>query len=155
MIVNPNNGKVASAKAYDGFETYDEMDKQIDVWKAIPEGHIIIAACNDECMIMKHMDARQFFADQGSSEIWDVTPGKAAWVFLGTKGRQDPMEKRATTIAEAVNVQQIFPPPYVITEYEATMEKQRDYTSYCPKLAFLSYFDVKSFKVDRFISIMR
>ena len=104
---------------------------------------------------MKNTDGRQFFADQGSQEIWDVTPGKGAWVFLGTKGRQDPMEKRAFSIKEEVTVQQICPPPYVITEYEAKMESQRDYSSYCPKLAFLTYYEVKSFKVERFVTIMR
>ena len=48
VIINQDNGKIELAKVFDTYESSDDFDKFID--SGIPKGHIIVAACKDECV---------------------------------------------------------------------------------------------------------
>ena len=48
VVVDPSNGKILVAKAFDTFKTSFGLDTFIGS-KSIPEGSIVAVACKDEC----------------------------------------------------------------------------------------------------------
>ena len=48
VVINSYDGKVEMTKVFDTYKTSEGFHEFID--HAIPEGHIIVAACQDECM---------------------------------------------------------------------------------------------------------
>lgn len=48
IVVNPDNGKVEMATAFDTYKTSYVFDAFIA--KAMPDGYIVIAACKDDCV---------------------------------------------------------------------------------------------------------
>ena len=46
-VINPCNGEVESAECFDTYKSSVKLDAFIA--KALPEGHIVVAACKDEC----------------------------------------------------------------------------------------------------------
>ena len=68
VVINPFNGNVESAQAYDTYETSASLDNFLNT-SAIPEGYIIVAACKDDCATNLSVNAKMWFANMGSHEI--------------------------------------------------------------------------------------
>ena len=49
VVVNPDSGEVEQAKIFDTFKTSEKFDAFIKNSDNVPYGHIIVAACKDEC----------------------------------------------------------------------------------------------------------
>ena len=70
VVIRPSDGRVVSAKVFDTYKTSDAFDEFIKT--GVKQGHIVVAACKDECIINLSHYGRQWFADMGSREIWDL-----------------------------------------------------------------------------------
>lgn len=119
VVINPTNGKVETAKVFDTYKKADGFDSFIT--KHIPEGHIVVAACKDECTTSLSQSGKQWFANMGSKEIWNLGY-RCAFAFVGVSGRKDPSESRAEEKWQKVAVTYDFdlvddtPPPQVPKE---------------------------------------
>ena len=58
-----------SAKAYDTNKSSVDLEAYI---KTIPDGHVIVAACKDDCLYRLSQDVKAWFARMGSKEIWNL-----------------------------------------------------------------------------------
>ena len=47
VVLNQDDGKVESTKCFDTFKSSEEIDAFVK--QGVPEGRIILAACQDEC----------------------------------------------------------------------------------------------------------
>ena len=74
---------VEAAKVFDTYKTSDAFDEFIS--KALPEGRIIAAACKDECVSKLSQKGKQWFANMGSKEIWNLGY-REAFSFTGISG---------------------------------------------------------------------
>ena len=54
VCINPADGKIELAVVFDTYITSDEIEKMIS--QDIPKGHIVVAACKDDCV--KNMSAK-------------------------------------------------------------------------------------------------
>lgn len=59
------------ARIFDTYDEGEEFDQFIDECK-VPEGFIIVAASQDECVTNLSGKGKQWFADMGSKEIWNL-----------------------------------------------------------------------------------
>ena len=48
------------------------LDFDTFITRPIPLGHIIVAACQDECVSSLSLQGKQWFAKMGSNEIFNV-----------------------------------------------------------------------------------
>ena len=81
VIINPFNGKVEFAKAFDTHESSAAFDRFI--FESIPRGYILAAACRDECLLGLSQEAKEFFANAlGSREIWYLKY-RQGFAFIG------------------------------------------------------------------------
>ena len=71
VVINPNNGVVETAKVFDTYESSKEFEEFID--KPLPIGHIVVAACKDECSNHLSHEAKMWFCNMGANEIWFLT----------------------------------------------------------------------------------
>ena len=71
MVVNSLNGAVEVARVFDTYKESEEFDGFIR-GHIIPEGHIVVAACMDECTMQLSDKAIEWFAKMGSNEIKDL-----------------------------------------------------------------------------------
>lgn len=67
-IINPVTGKAELAKVFDTYKSSTAFDSFI-TRADIPKGHIIAAACKDDCITGLSAAARQWFAEMESKEI--------------------------------------------------------------------------------------
>ena len=67
MIINPANGTVEFAKVFDTYKHSNSFDDFI--FKGIPEGYIVAAACKDECVTQLSLTGKLWFETMGSEEI--------------------------------------------------------------------------------------
>ena len=65
VVINPANGKVVTARAFDTYQWRRSFDDFIA--EEIPNGHIVVAACKDDCITNMSQAGKQWFADMGSS----------------------------------------------------------------------------------------
>ena len=88
-IIDPKNGRVEFARVFDTYETSDGFDEFLEAEKdMIKEGHIVIAACKDECRFLLSEDpAKKWFQDMGSEEIRNFK-WVNGFVFIGIFGRK-------------------------------------------------------------------
>lgn len=106
VIINPMNGFVKMAKAFDTHASSNEFDQFIK--EEIPDGDIIVAACKDECIGHLSINAKFWFSNMGSHEIWKLGYRKG-FVFIGKSGSYTGAnEKRGFWANEHVSVSQIF-----------------------------------------------
>ena len=80
VIVNPANGKVEFAQVFDTHKAPDNFDNFIK--KVMPDRHIIIAACKDDCKQHLSDQARVWFGSMGSFEIYGLIYRKG-FAFIG------------------------------------------------------------------------
>ena len=71
VIINPNNGKVETAKVFDTYESSEDFDEFCQN-SGIPDGHIVVAACKEECVINLSEQAMDWFEDLGSTAMRKV-----------------------------------------------------------------------------------
>lgn len=107
-ILNPHNGHVEFAKAFDTYKNGDSFDKFIDFALELPVGYIIVAACKDDCVTALSVRAKCWFAFLGSSEMWQLKY-RESWAFIGQTGKDDNfIEKRGDKKNHGVSVTQVF-----------------------------------------------
>ena len=105
VVVNRATGSVEMAQIFDTYKYSYGFDDFIK--DDIPEDHIIIAACKDDCVTNLSDDAKQWFADLGSKEIWNLKY-RQSFAFIGKTGKQEVNEKRAEHARDEASVCQIF-----------------------------------------------
>jgi len=86
VVFNPKSGSVETAKAFDTYKSSAALENFIG--QHIPEGFIIAAACMDDCVSNLSKNAKQWFANMGSKEIWNVGY-RQGFTFIGVAGRKD------------------------------------------------------------------
>lgn len=86
--MNPENGKIEISQIFDTYTSSSKFENFIEN-QTIPKGHIIMAACKDDCMKKLSMKAKQWFRALGSSEIFRLKY-RCSFAFIGRVG--DPGE---------------------------------------------------------------
>lgn len=117
VIINPSNGKIELAKAYDTYETPHEFENLV-FSKRYPAGHIVVAACKDDCISKMSLYGVRWFTRMGSKEIYRLDK-KCGFAFIGIFGageKAEANEKRSMAESEDCMVSQIF---YVNADIEA------------------------------------
>lgn len=104
-IINPRDGLVQFAKVFDTYETSTAFDAFTN--SNITEGHIIVAACKDDFVNNLSENGKQWFANMGSKEIWNVQY-RQGFTFIGLSGKNEAHEKRATRKEDQVSITDIF-----------------------------------------------
>ena len=105
VIINPTNGKVEFAKAFDTYKSRVAFD--VFIGKYIPKGHIIVAACKDECYTNLSHNAQRWFANMGSKEISNLEY-RLGFAFIGTVGGKEAREQCATRGEDKVSAAQVL-----------------------------------------------
>ena len=90
---------------FDTYKTCVELDQFIKC--NIPDGYIVVAACQDECSSRLSDFAKSWFQSMGSMEIYNVGY-REGFVFIGTNGRRTAMEKRAFDPTDTVMITKAF-----------------------------------------------
>ena len=90
------------------FDTYESSDKFNEfISKEVPDGHIVVAACKDDCVKNLSTEGKNWFTKLGSKEIWDLQY-RHGFAFIGISGRKEAHDKRSMREEEPVSVTQIF-----------------------------------------------
>ena len=126
-VINPKTGKVETAKVFDTYKSSAELDKFIT--EEIPEGHIVAAACQDECHTNLSQSAKLWFEDMGSKEIWNLDYRKG-FSFVGISGRKQAQDKVAAAVRDKVSVTQVV-------QIGSEGESQEQEVSICEDQSFL------------------
>ena len=67
VIINHLNGKVEVAKVFDTSKSSVEFE-HFTAFR-IPEGHIVVAACMDDCVTSLSPRSKEWFRQMGSEQI--------------------------------------------------------------------------------------
>lgn len=70
-MIDPHNGKVEHAQAFDTYKSSAELDDFIKC-QYIHDGHVIAAACKDDCASSLSDFAKSWFEGMGSEEIREL-----------------------------------------------------------------------------------
>ena len=70
IVVNPYTAKPEVSKVFDTYKSSKNLEIFID--SQITNGHILVVACQDECTAYLSRISRQWLADLGSKEIWNL-----------------------------------------------------------------------------------
>lgn len=92
MVIHPGTGDIETAQCFDTYTSSKYLDLFIN--KGVPDGYIVVAACQDECARSLSPVARYWFRGMGSEEIWDLQY-RHSFAFIGISGRKEIMEKRS------------------------------------------------------------
>lgn len=84
VVINPATGAVETNRVFDTYQSSEALEQFIS--KAIPEGHIVAAACRDECATNLSMRSKFWFSDMGSKEIWNLGY-RDGFSFVGISGQ--------------------------------------------------------------------
>ena len=106
VVIEPNTGNVLVAQAFDTYKNSTGLNeftqRVVGQNKDIPEGHIIVAACQDDCTTALSDEAKNWFEDMGASEITNVGY-REGYAFIGTVpdfGKQKHGEKLNNEVTE-------------------------------------------------------
>lgn len=105
MVFNPKSGLVEVAKVFDTYKKSKKFDKFVK--EGVPKGHYVIAACMDDGSSELSHRAKVWFAQMGSTEIWDIGY-REGFAFIGISGVREAHERKAIEGKETVSVTQIF-----------------------------------------------
>lgn len=79
VIINPETGKVDTAQVFDTYKSSQEFetfiykgDSFITINVTPPEGHIVVAACSDDCVSNLSPICKRWLANMGNEEINNV-----------------------------------------------------------------------------------
>lgn len=70
VVISNIDGSIQAAKVFDTYTTSTDFEEFIQY--EIPDGYIIVAGCMDECTSKLSHAGKQWFADLGSKEIWNL-----------------------------------------------------------------------------------
>ena len=104
VVINPSNGRVEKAKVFDTYESSEAVDEFIK--QRIPPGHIVVAACKDECTNKLSDAVKEWFAKMGAVGIRDLRY-RQGFAFIGVSGQHQATDRRSLQ-AEPASVTQIF-----------------------------------------------
>ena len=105
VVIDVDTGRVETAKVFDTYESSEGIDAFID--GGVPEGHIVVAACKDECTTKLSMKAKEWFDKLGCREFWALGY-RCGFSFIGIMGQQEPQERIAARWEETVQVTQVL-----------------------------------------------
>ena len=100
VMIEPKTGNTEFAQAFDTYKNSTGLDKFIDE-REIPEGHIIVAACQDDCATALSGSAKQWLADMGAGEIWNLGY-REGYAFIGKKRSSAPNANEVTEIRSEI-----------------------------------------------------
>ena len=106
VIINPETRSVEWAQVFDTYSTMDGFNDFLER-AVIPDGYLVIAACQDDCFTAMGQKCKEFFVKMGSKEI-EKLEYRQSFVFIGTMGQDKANEKRGIDLKEKVSVKQIF-----------------------------------------------
>lgn len=69
VVINPESGMVESAKAFDTYKSSEGLDKFLDT-ATIPDRHIVITACKDDCVTHLSDKAKRWLYNLGSTQAF-------------------------------------------------------------------------------------
>ena len=72
-----------------------------------PDGHIVVAACKDDCTRELKESGKAWFTNMGSKCILELKY-RQAFTFIGILGKQTVLEKKGMNLREEVSVTQVF-----------------------------------------------
>ena len=95
MVINPITQKIETAEVFDTYKSSKDLDDFI-FNSQISKGHIVVAACKDDCVTELSRSAKQWFSENlGSREIWKLE-FRHGFAFIGVFGDiEKANEKRA------------------------------------------------------------
>lgn len=97
VMIEPKTGSAEFAQVFDTYKNSTELDKFIE--RDIPEGHIIVAACQDDCATALSEKAKQWFADMGAIEIWNVGY-REGYAFIGKQKSSTSTSPKDSEVTE-------------------------------------------------------
>ena len=106
VVIDPTNGRRTAAQAFDTYRSSASFHEFLDYYR-IPYGHIVVAACKDDCVSKLSYRARRFFAEMGSVELPNLGY-RTGWAFIGVFGMRTPLEKKAIPSEPVVTLTQVF-----------------------------------------------
>lgn len=117
MVIEPEDGTVKVAKCFDTYTSSQNLNAFIRS-DLIPDGHIVVAACMDECVNNLSTQVMEWFAGMGSKDVWSLEY-RQGFAFIGVQGNEALVnEKRGDLDHPEVSVTQVFkiksndsPPP--------------------------------------------
>ena len=91
------------------FDTYESCAKFDEFTKTQfrHQGYIVVAACKDDMTSHLSLEGKQWFADMGSTEVWNLEH-RSSFTFIGTTGGGDVNERRGITTKDTASVAQVF-----------------------------------------------
>lgn len=101
VVINRQNGKIKEAKVFDTYKASEKFEEFID--HEVPGGHIVVAACKDDCMTNLSRKAKKWFKKMGSKEIGKIRY-RCAFAFVGIVGVKEASEKRGSRQKEEVSL---------------------------------------------------
>ena len=106
VVFNPVSSKIESAKTFDTYKSSVEFENFIKT--PIRNGHIVAAACKDDCVTNLSEKSKAWFREIGSKEI-DKLEYRQGFAFIGIYGQKNRViEKRGLKPGNEVTVQQVF-----------------------------------------------
>ena len=104
ILINGEDGTIDHAKAYDTYESSRKLEEFIDSPLARTKGHIVVAACKDECSQQLSHKVEDWFISMGAEEIVNLYY-RLSYVFIGILGSTgDAAEKRGIHPTQFVSV---------------------------------------------------
>lgn len=94
------------AEVFDTYQSSESLDTFIECTD-LGFGNIVIAACKDDCFTHLSFQAKHWFSNMGSTEIWNLKY-RHGFAFIGKLGFKNCQEKVAINIADSVTITQIF-----------------------------------------------
>ena len=85
------------------FDTYKASEKFEEFIDEVPGGHIVVAACKDDCATNLSRKAKKWFKKMGSKEVGKIRY-RCAFVFVGIVGAKEASEKRGNRQREEVSL---------------------------------------------------
>ena len=106
-IVDPSKGtgRPWCAKVFDTYKSSEALEELLD--SGIPEGHVVIAACKDECASHMSKAVKHWFKSMGSTQI-DYIQYRQGFAFIGVSGGTDCIEELAQYKNSRVSVTRVF-----------------------------------------------
>ena len=91
VLVSLLNKKIIFAKVFDTYKSSVDFDKFIQY--EVPDGHIVVAACKDDCVTKLSENGKLWFENMGSKDIRNLKY-RCGFAFIGISGsKTDAQEK--------------------------------------------------------------
>ena len=74
VVINSLTGAVVTARVFDSHHSGRALRDYVEAAKKLPDGHIVVVACKDDCVSSLPAAAELWLAELGSKEVW-----KLAW----------------------------------------------------------------------------